>query len=523
MKEKNIKIIIATVSVAVTVLIAIQIYWILNVIKLENERFDASAANALEWVVSNLEKNKTASVVFDKLLPNTENDISFLTKTITGDSIHFITQDSNNTNVITHYNSENGGLDMHIEVIDTSVTGTATATFNFKGYSNNSTYIFSTKQTPAIRKKLIREKSKIVKEVVDELITLDNPQVARKNIKLLPIDSLLGEGLNKYGITTSYEYSIIDDSNNSVVFSANGKSLSDEQEKIFKTILFPDELFGTTNYLQVSFPEKTFYIAKSVSLLLVISILLILFISTMFYRTVKMLLRQKKISEVKNDLINNITHEFKTPISTIALACEALNEPALNKDVNTTKRYGEIIKEENVRLKNMVEQILTTAALEKGINNFAVEPVNINDIINDVAGKFYPVVIEKSGILDVQTNSENFITGNDIHLYNVLHNLVDNAVKYSGDNPHIKVASKDYKGGIKLTVQDDGPGIPKNEVNKIFESFYRISTGNVHDVKGHGLGLNYVKKMVEAHNGKIDLDTASGKGSKFSIIFPGIK
>jgi two-component system phosphate regulon sensor histidine kinase PhoR len=239
-----------------------------------------------------------------------------------------------------------------------------------------------------------------------------------------------------------------------------------------------------------------------------------------------MLIQQKKITEIKNDLINNITHEFKTPISTISLACEALNEPELVKNKSAVKRYSSMIREENNRLSIMVENLLTSAAIEKGDYNLNKIKADINQLINTVAETFDKTLKEIDGKLELSL-SPNLpeITADIFHIKSIIGNLIDNAIKYSNKQPDIKIETLSAANGIIIKISDSGIGIESKYFKKIFDTFYRIPTGNIHNVKGYGIGLSYVKKMIEAHDGNISVENLqSTKQSKkvtlFTIFLP---
>jgi two-component system phosphate regulon sensor histidine kinase PhoR len=240
-----------------------------------------------------------------------------------------------------------------------------------------------------------------------------------------------------------------------------------------------------------------------------------------FVYAIKVIIRQKKVSEIKNDFINNMTHEFKTPISTVSLAVEALQDPDLFGEQVLRKRYLNIIKDENIRLGKQVEQVLQAAALEKNDFNLKIEKVDLKELIEDTKKHFELLVENRGGTLSTEYS---LLTGQlevDVfHLNNILNNLLDNATKYSKDAPIIKITVEETETNFTLSISDKGIGISKEAQKKIFDKFYRVPTGNLHDVKGFGLGLSYVKTMVEAHNGTIRLDSNPGQGSVFTINLP---
>lgn len=247
------------------------------------------------------------------------------------------------------------------------------------------------------------------------------------------------------------------------------------------------------------------------------SILLILMIGGIFYSSINTMMRQKNLSLIKNDFINNMTHEFKTPISTISLAVEVMKDGQINK--NPTK-YLNIIKDENSRLGSQVEKVLQMALLDKGEVKLEQTDVNIHEIIEQVSQNLGVQIEQKEGILDLHLNAEDpEFAADEVHMTNIIYNLLDNANKYSNGKPEIEVSTVNIPKGIRISINDKGIGMTKENVAKIFDKFYRVSTGNVHDVKGFGLGLSYVKKMVDLHNGQILVSSKPGEGTTFELEF----
>ena len=240
-----------------------------------------------------------------------------------------------------------------------------------------------------------------------------------------------------------------------------------------------------------------------------------------FYLTIRALLKQKKLSEIKSDFINNMTHEFKTPLATISLAVDALkNEKVINDRVKMDYFSG-IIKEENKRMNKQVETILQAALLDKRQIQLNLKPLHAHALIMAAVNNIKLPIEEKQGVLDLHLDAtDDVIMADDVHFTNLINNLLDNAVKYSADRPNIKVFTSDSEKGLDIKIEDNGIGMTKETLHRIFEKFYRAHTGNIHNVKGFGLGLNYVKKMVKAHQGKIKAESTPGKGTSFFIHIP---
>ena len=235
------------------------------------------------------------------------------------------------------------------------------------------------------------------------------------------------------------------------------------------------------------------------------------------------MLRQKKLGDIKNDFINNMTHEFKTPIATISLAVDALRNEKVMSDRDKMGYFNSIIKEENQRMNRQVETILKASQLEKQEVELVLKPLHVHEVIKDVADNFILQLEDKKGNIELQLNAaEDLIDADEVHFSNLINNMIDNAVKYSKDNiaPEIKISTSTTAKNFVFKIEDNGIGMTKETLKRIFEKFYRAHTGNVHNVKGFGLGLSYVKTMVEAHDGDIKADSIPGRGSTFIIEFP---
>ena len=233
------------------------------------------------------------------------------------------------------------------------------------------------------------------------------------------------------------------------------------------------------------------------------------------------ILRQKKISEVKNDFINNMTHEFKTPIATVSLATEALQDDDIKGNKAFVERYVSVIQEENKRLGMQVERVLQIASLDKKDFKLKIEEANLHQIIEKALVNINILVEKRGGSISSQLLASNpIIEADKVHLTNIVYNLLDNANKYSPDAPQINIRTENISTGVILKISDEGIGMSKEASQKIFDKFYRVSTGNVHDVKGFGLGLSYVKNIIDMHHGSINVKSEPGKGSTFKIILP---
>lgn len=332
------------------------------------------------------------------------------------------------------------------------------------------------------------------------------------------LETLLREEFERSNLTEDFEYGIYDCFTDSIVFGGKvdfGNPVTGRAEKIQELInLDPDG-----HYFGVLFPNKTALILRQLDFWMYSSII-IFFIVLFFSYTILLLLRQKRLSEVKTDFINNMTHELKTPISTIALSTEALSAPDIVQQPDRFNQYVHIIRNENERLRSQVEKVLQIASLSPGRVKLKMERVDLHTIIRKAEGTFRVKIEEIDGVITVDLEAKNSaILGDQLHVTNMVYNLLDNAVKYSGEHPNVTVRTSNQKGRLWVSITDHGIGISKAHQKMIFDKFYRVPTGNRHDVKGFGLGLFYVKTMMRAHGGRVFVESTPGKGSTFTLEF----
>ena len=335
------------------------------------------------------------------------------------------------------------------------------------------------------------------------------------------LDSLILLELNIRGIDTRFEFGIYNPERDIFLLEKDPGLRKSLIEKGSAARLFVSDIFTSPEYLLLYFPHENNFLLTELWGMLLISIILIIVIVYSFTYTITTIFRQKKLSEMKNDFINNMTHEFKTPISTISLACEALSDRDIVRSPEFTENYINIILEENKRLATMAEKILQTAVIEKGQLKMKRERIDLHEVITDVIKNIRIQVEIKDGVIRKQCKAANpVLLGDKVHLTNLVYNLLDNANKYSPRKPVITVRTENTSNGILLTIEDHGIGISKGEQKKIFDKLYRVPTGNIQDVRGFGLGLSYVKAIVEEHYGRISLESEINKGTTFKVFLP---
>ncbi|MCU0326303.1 MAG: HAMP domain-containing histidine kinase [Spirosomaceae bacterium] len=325
------------------------------------------------------------------------------------------------------------------------------------------------------------------------------------------LEHLLTEEFKKQNLHTDFEYGIYDCDTDKIVYgaliNANYESDTTQVRALPKTDKF-------LNYFGVRFPSKTSYLASRLDIWL-ISSLITLVVTAFFGYSMFVILKQKRLSEVQRDFVNNMTHEFQTPISTIRVATDVLAQPAILNQPERLKKYVQIIRQENNRLKNQVESVLHTARLERGKLELDIQLQELHSLINEVTEGIKAEL--EDGLQIVLNATKTSIYADRTHLMNVVRNLIDNAVKYSPKPPHVKIETHNEGDSIVMTVSDKGIGIAQDQIGKIFDKFYRVPTGNIHNVKGFGLGLSYVMQIVKGHKWTIDVQSEIGNGSRFII------
>jgi len=289
----------------------------------------------------------------------------------------------------------------------------------------------------------------------------------------------------------------------------------------YKANLFPTDEKGSPGYLSVFFPKKTSFVFREVRNQLIGAIFFTAIILFCFAYTINVIFFQKKLSEMKTDFINNMTHEFKTPIATISLAADSIGNPKISGNPEKVARFANIIKQENRRMNSQVEKVLQMAMLDKQNFSLKLTEVDLHEVIYSAINNISLSLEKREGKAWAELDAERSIVNGDLtHISNIINNLLDNANKYSPDKPEISVHTRNVKHGVEVTIKDRGMGMDKEVRKHIFDKFYRVHTGDVHDVKGHGLGLSYVKAMMTAHKGQIDVKSELGKGSSFILMFP---
>ena len=515
MKKSTIGILGLVMALSFLCLLYLQVSYIEEMVKMRKGQFEENVERSLAQAVHNMELLETKKYL--------EKDIKMAERAAQlSQSIQNKGKSSVNVeSVVTQSLSAVSGTD----------GTTQFSSFELKTFANRpasvpKAIIRTGKDIPQTSKVLSEEwKERYIyqRALLDEVVynmmyqTSDKPLKERVNFNQL--NHFLKTELRNNGIDIPYHFSVTD-RNNTEIYRCSDYVYGGE--KIYSRLLFEKDSPAKMGFVNVFFPTINSYIFSSVRFMIP-SIIFTLVLLVTFICTIYIIFRQKKLTEIKNDFINNMTHEFKTPISTISLAAQMLNDPAIGKSPAMFKHISGVINDETKRLRFQVEKVLQMSMFERQKTTLKKKEIDANELILGVTNTFRLKVENSHGTLDVALDAEDpFIYVDEMHFTNVIFNLLDNAMKYKKPDTdiHLKVRTWNEGGKLHISIEDNGIGIKKEDLKKIFEKFYRVHTGNLHDVKGFGLGLAYVKKIITDHKGTIRAESELNVGTKFIIVLP---
>ena len=567
MTKGSITLIVVLMSLASFGLMGFQYYWVSNAIRINQERFDQNVLQALSGTIGTLEKGETSDILLSQLIRDSALQETVFKKI---DPIELNIQASPNysrpsaVDTLIGYEVPQVSPTFRRMLLSRGLDITILSELeNFFAYMTPE--VASSMFTPDEMEILLQEKERQLEYLSQNQgffsdarpiqglnlsggaeINISNDaleKIRKTNLKIelmnqafselaegqqaildrldtAEVRSLLKSQLLERGITEDFELGLMDDEGGIFPIGTVSDPLRLKTQGM-QSKLFPNDILGKDNFLFIYFPEKNSHVIRQVWLPISSSIVFILVIIFCFVYAIKVIIRQKALSDIKNDFINNMTHEFKTPLATVSLAVEALQDPDFSNQDKFRSRYLGIIKDENKRLVSQVEKVLQAAALEKKDFKLKIEPINLTDLLESTVDHFSLQVEKRGGKIEFLNRLKNpEIEGDAFHLTHIFNNLLDNANKYSRENPIIRVEAREDQDQVIVSIQDQGIGMSKDALKKIFDKFYRVPTGNVHDVKGFGLGLSYVKTMLEAHKGEIHVQSEPGKGSTFIVNLP---
>ena len=508
MKKSTIWLLTIVMACTILGLLGMQIMYIENMVKMRNEQFNETVTRSLFAVAGDLEQDETR---------------------------YYLDQDVSMQEVLNYNQSAGKGTLPGVigdasatttPLGDSSVTGVAPTAQSSDELSAESSPSFNINRQYQMKQDILKGQylyqRGLLNEVILGILTQASERPIRERADSATVSLYLKQELASNGLKLPYEFAIANPQNG-IVYSTQGFSTDNSTDDVYAQMLFPNDPSSKQNTLKVTFPTKSDYIFSSIKFMIP-SFVFTFILITLFIYSIVMVFRQKKLSEMKNDFINNMTHEFKTPISTISLAAQMLNDDSVTKNPVMLKHVSGVITDETKRLRFQVEKVLQVSLFERKSATMRLTEVDANALIDNVVNT-YKIKVEKfGGHIDAHLDADDSIVEVDeMHFTNVIYNLLDNAIKYRQQDvaPHLTVSTRNVGDDkLQISIKDNGIGIKREDLKKIFEKFYRVSTGNRHDVKGFGLGLAYVSKMVSLFKGSIKAESDLGKGSTFIITLP---
>lgn len=503
-KKRMITGIVLLMAISLITIILLQTIHLVKSYNRSKEMIDRGVSEAISRTLITLQKHDAIFFVYDRL--NQNNKVI--------DSIFPIDPYMTQLGLNPAFTQVSGG-GMEIQIRSQSGSNADKMTYSFySGFSDLSA-------VESFMYQQFSEKEMNFDQIVMQLETefMQRQIPVEKRFNSATVIDILRKSLLSMGLDLDFEFAITDDNTNIKLSSENFDI--EKVDECYKFNMMPGSLFSNPDVLMVYFPTKKQYTLQSIYAQLATSVFLVLIFIITFGITFYALVRQKKLSDVKNDFINNMTHEFKTPIATIKLAAASLKNDKSHSNPTVMSNMLDIITQETNRMNSHVEQVLQMAVLDKQNLVIKKQQENINDLVTDSVNNIEIIVNEKGGsiILDL-CEDDTFLKVDRDLMSNVFNNLLDNAVKYSQDAPEISVKTYFRSNKFNISVSDKGMGMTKEVVNNIFDKFYRAPTGNVHNIKGFGLGLNYAREIVIAHKGSITVRSSPGKGSTFTVSLP---
>ena len=524
MNKRLFVLLVILMSLSLIGIISVQLYWIKSSVEDKEEQFSTAVSDVLNKVTDKIE-NREMKDYSNRFLNLKDSIGEFKSSHLS--NIFFIDRDLNSNEILFY---SHGILEEDYNIASTFIdSGNGSDTTTIKNYTSKRTKtIFKEefgldgkryKLNPIQKLEKVGGLSSIDKAVFDDVYReyAENVPI-HKRVTKQEIELLLDREFQNHSIDIDFEYGIY---SRGLPTKVKSKRFKYAKSNIYKSPIFKDSEGNSDFSLLLTFPKKKKFLMQSVMGMAALSLLFTLIIVVAYSGAIYQLIRQKQISEIKSDFINNMTHEFKTPIATINLAVEAIRNPQIISDGDKVERYLGMIRDENKRMHAQVENVLRISKLEKNQLDISKDRVNAHDIIKKAIAHVELIVQDRGGYIHTNLEAERSdVLANDVHFGNVMVNILDNAVKYSPEAPKIDVHTEVAKNNIIIRVQDQGAGMSKAVLKKVFEKFYREHTGDIHNVKGHGLGLAYVKKIVEDHQGEVYAESEKGKGSTFYIKLP---
>ena len=517
MKKSTIWILAAIMAVAFFGLLYLQITYLRDSIKLRSDQFNEAVNRSLSQISRNLELDQTKKYLDEAFIETQKKDAAAYNRSLA-------LRNQSQEETVTHQQRAkvtiSDGTEIYMEHNVTAKLPKQVFQSPKEGTNAISKTFFDLQEEQM--KRYLYEKD-IMNDVLNRIFKSASDVPLEERINFKDLEAKIKNELKNNNIELPFQYEVVNKNDKPVYRQIH---FSDQNKKnVYQQVLFPNDPPNKVTYLKVYFPDKGNYLSSEVSFLypaIIFTFILLVTFIIMIYIT----FRQKRLSEMKSDFMNNMTHELKTPVSTISLAAQMLKDGSITKSPEVFKHISGVINDETERLSFQVEKVLQMSLFEKQKATLKLKELDANDIVVSVANTFQIKVEKFGGNLDIDLEAtDSAIEADKMHFTNVLFNLLDNAVKYRKEDVPLELMIRTWNNNNKLyiSVEDNGIGIKKEYVKKIFERFYRVSTGNRHDVKGFGLGLAYVRKIIEDHKGTIKAESDLGKGTKFIICLPIMK
>ncbi len=523
MSKRLFVVLVILMSLSLIGIIFVQGYWIASAVKEKQESFSLNANQILAHVSERVSdsEDRRYYLKFQELIDSVGDP-----KDAQLTNVFQITsrdEKNNETSIFTRGIIEED-YNIFPTFIDSTKEDDSTSIKNYKRFETRTIYRedildnADVKLSPVQKFKKVSNVSKVMVEYKDIINELTRQIPIHERISTELLDFLIQGYLDEQDLDLDFEFGVYDDG---LATKIKSDSFKITNEGRYDVPLFEEDDRQSGYTLFVSFPKRNKYVLSSIMGMAILSIVFTLIIIIAYSSALYQLIKQKQISEIKTDFINNMTHEFKTPIATINLALDAVRNPKVIDDKEKVARYLRMIREENKRMHAQVENVLQISKLEKNQLEISKEEVDVHDLIEDAMSHIELIVEDQKGYVKIHQNaSDSMVMANDTHFTNVLVNILDNAVKYTEGEPKIDIYTETVKNYIQIKIKDQGLGMSKSVQKRIFEKFYREHTGDIHNVKGHGLGLAYVKRIVDDHQGQVSVESEKGKGSTFIIKLP---
>ena len=496
MKKRTVFILGLIMGFSFLALLALELMYLEEMVSMRRKQFDESVKRSLYSAAHKLEVHETMAYL--------EKDLAEAEKTIQ--------RGNKGLGVVTHqYNYKNDGMVSSFEM--------RTIVMPQRPKQNNNITDASRSLQEVIRSRYVHQRS-LMEEAINKMLYTASDKPLEQRINFQNLDRELHAELQNNGIDIPYHFAVSTSDGREVYRCSDYESAGEEHS--YSQILFSNDPPNKMGVLKIHFPTMNSYIFSSVRFVIPALFFTIVLCVTFIY-TLFIIFRQKKVTELKNDFINNMTHEFKTPISTISLAAQMLTDNSVSKSPQMLQHITGIISDESRRLRFQVEKVLQVSLFDEQKASLKTRELDMNELVTGVVNTFALKVEKNSGTIVTQLEAEDpMILADEMHITNVVFNLMDNAVKYKRDDESLRLTINTWNEPDKfcLSIQDNGLGIKKENLKRVFERFYRVHTGNVHDVKGFGLGLAYVKKVIQDHRGTISVESELGVGTKFIIVLP---